>query len=66
VVFQVDYGEHEHVFSDLQRWYRKKMDVFLLGEDAFQASNAKIAGKVEGNIDGNKKRYFYSETLFNL
>jgi len=56
VVFQVDYGEHEHVFSDLQRWYRKKMDVFLLGEDAFQASNAKIAGKVEGNIDGNKKR----------
>ncbi len=56
MVFQVDYGEHEHVFSDLQRWYRKKMDVFLLGEDAFQASNAKIARKVEGNIDGDKKR----------
>lgn len=39
VVFQVDYGEHDHCFSDLQKWYRNKMDTILLGNDAVNAAN---------------------------
>lgn len=32
LVFQVDYGDHDHVFTNLQRWYRKKVDDFLIGD----------------------------------
>ena len=28
-LFHIDYGPHEHVFSDLQRWYRRKIDSML-------------------------------------
>mmetsp|Transcript_5987 Transcript_5987/g.13304 ORF Transcript_5987/g.13304 Transcript_5987/m.13304 type:complete len:88 (+) Transcript_5987:107-370(+) len=28
-LFYIDYGPQEHVFSDLQRWYRNKMDNML-------------------------------------
>ena len=30
-MFQVDYGDHDHVFTDLQKWYRQKVDFVLLG-----------------------------------
>jgi hypothetical protein len=30
-VFQVDYGDDDHVFTDIQKWYRKKVDDVLLG-----------------------------------
>ena len=32
-LFYIDYGPHEHVLSDTQRWYRRKLDT-LLGIDA--------------------------------
>eukprot|EP00557_Chaetoceros_sp_GSL56_P006974 CAMPEP_0176499690 /NCGR_PEP_ID=MMETSP0200_2-20121128/13074_1 /TAXON_ID=947934 /ORGANISM="Chaetoceros sp., Strain GSL56" /LENGTH=109 /DNA_ID=CAMNT_0017898151 /DNA_START=42 /DNA_END=371 /DNA_ORIENTATION=- len=32
LVFQVDYGDHDHVFTEVQKWYRKKVDSILLGE----------------------------------
>ena len=32
-LFYIDYGPHEHVLSDIQRWYRRKLDR-LLGIDA--------------------------------
>jgi hypothetical protein len=32
LVFQVDYGNHDHVFTELQRWYRKKVDDILIGD----------------------------------
>jgi hypothetical protein len=32
-VFQVDYGDHDHVFSNLQKWYRQKWDQILLGQE---------------------------------
>lgn len=32
VVFQVDYGDHDHVFTDIQRWYKKKMDQVFIGD----------------------------------
>lgn len=32
-VFQVDYGDHDHVFSNLQKWYRRKWDQVLLGQE---------------------------------
>ena len=32
-LFYIDYGPHEHVLSDIQRWYRRKLDN-LLGIDA--------------------------------
>ena len=28
-LFHIDYGPHEHVFSELQRWYRRKIDDML-------------------------------------
>ncbi|KAL9182575.1 hypothetical protein ACHAXT_013227 [Thalassiosira profunda] len=31
-LFHIDYGSHEHCFSDIQRWYRRKVDE-LLGID---------------------------------
>jgi len=31
-VFQVDYGDHDHVFSDIQKWYQRKVDHVLLGD----------------------------------
>mmetsp|Transcript_5520 Transcript_5520/g.12598 ORF Transcript_5520/g.12598 Transcript_5520/m.12598 type:complete len:95 (-) Transcript_5520:338-622(-) len=32
-LFYIDYGPHDHVFTDIQRWYRMKLDG-LLGIDA--------------------------------
>lgn len=32
-LFYIDYGSHEHCFTDIQRWYRQKIDG-LLGIDA--------------------------------
>mmetsp|Transcript_14833 Transcript_14833/g.22229 ORF Transcript_14833/g.22229 Transcript_14833/m.22229 type:complete len:88 (-) Transcript_14833:150-413(-) len=28
-LFHIDYGPHEHVFSEVQRWYRRKIDDML-------------------------------------
>mmetsp|Transcript_3464 Transcript_3464/g.7759 ORF Transcript_3464/g.7759 Transcript_3464/m.7759 type:complete len:85 (-) Transcript_3464:645-899(-) len=28
-LFYIDYGPHEHCFSDVQRWYRRKIDGML-------------------------------------
>lgn len=28
-LFHIDYGPHEHVFSDIQRWYRREIDSML-------------------------------------
>lgn len=39
-LFYIDYGPHEHVFTDLQRWYRQKLDG-LLGIDVAQAISQK-------------------------
>jgi len=33
VVFHADYGVKDHIFTDVQRWYRKKLDNILLGSD---------------------------------
>ena len=33
-VFHVDYGDHDHVFTEPQRWYRKKLDRIILGNYA--------------------------------
>jgi hypothetical protein len=30
-VLQMDYGENEHCFSNVQRWYKKKVDGLILG-----------------------------------
>lgn len=32
-LFYIDYGPHDHCFTDIQRWYRSKLDG-LLGIDA--------------------------------
>ena len=32
-LFYIDYGSHDHCFTDIQRWYRNKIDG-LLGIDA--------------------------------
>jgi len=32
-LFYIDYGPHDHCLTDIQRWYRKKLDG-LLGIDA--------------------------------
>jgi len=32
-LFYIDYGPHDHCFTDIQRWYRTKVDG-LLGIDA--------------------------------
>jgi len=28
-LFHIDYGPHEHVFSEVQRWYRRKIDEMM-------------------------------------
>ena len=33
VVFQVDYGDQEHAFTDIQKWYKRKVDDILIGKD---------------------------------
>ena len=30
-ILRMDYGEHEHCFSDVQRWYKKKVDGIIMG-----------------------------------
>jgi len=33
-VFHVDYGDHDHVFTEPQKIYRKQLDRLLLGSGA--------------------------------
>lgn len=32
MVFQVDYGDHDHVFTGIQKWYRDTVDYILIGD----------------------------------
>ena len=36
-VFRMDYGDQEHCFSGVQRWYRRKVDGIILGGDGVKA-----------------------------
>ena len=59
-LFYIDYGPHEHVLSDIQRWYRRKLDS-LLGIDASAvkqisdrentANDNNIIGLSKGEVD---------------
>jgi hypothetical protein len=31
-IFQVDYGDQDHVFTGIQKWYRQKVDDILIGK----------------------------------
>ena len=33
-LFHIDYGPHEHCFSDIQRWHRRRVDRLLGIDDA--------------------------------
>jgi hypothetical protein len=47
-LFYIDYGSHEHCFTNIQRWYRNKLDG-LLGIDAQAAKQ--ISYQRENNTD---------------
>jgi len=51
-LFYIDYGPHEHVFTDLQRWYRRKLDG-LLGIDVAQATVSQKKQIYDGRGDDN-------------
>lgn len=46
-VFVVDYGNHDHVFSDLQRWYRHSVDKHLLGIQIEQNNQRKMVKPIK-------------------
>lgn len=52
-LFYIDYGSHEHCFTDIQRWYRDKIDG-LLGIDV-QAARQISNGKENANNEGKGK-----------
>ena len=62
-LFYIDYGPREHVFSDLQRWYRRKLDG-LLGIDVKAAKqisdgrekNSEKTDSINNNADGIPKK----------
>mmetsp|Transcript_28068 Transcript_28068/g.51152 ORF Transcript_28068/g.51152 Transcript_28068/m.51152 type:complete len:86 (-) Transcript_28068:1247-1504(-) len=41
-LFYIDYGPHEHCFTDIQKWYRRKIDG-MLGIDVDKALKKQIA-----------------------
>ena len=57
VVFRVDYGQdEEHVFTDLQSWYKRKMDQALLGSEAQdELKDIKIRFENQRRRDGDEK-----------
>mmetsp|Transcript_42244 Transcript_42244/g.89840 ORF Transcript_42244/g.89840 Transcript_42244/m.89840 type:complete len:98 (-) Transcript_42244:35-328(-) len=52
-LFYIDYGPHEHCFSDLQRWYRRKLDE-MLGINT-QAAKQIARQRSHKNTDDNLK-----------
>ena len=46
-VFNVDYGDDEHVFTDIQRWYRQTIDNIIVGE---------VAGESEGGVKPEQRQ----------
>ena len=57
-VFVVDYGSHDHVFSDFQQWYRYSVDKHLLGIQTEKNSHSK-----KRTIQDSKKTNFDSSTV---
>ena len=65
VIFRVDYGDHDHALTDIQKWYNQKMDELLLGQGkSGSESNSGRAngigreglsglGGLEGNVNNN-------------
>lgn len=50
LVFQVDYGDHDHVFTDVQKWYRRKVDDILIGNIKDDSLNR------HGNVTNTSQR----------
>jgi hypothetical protein len=50
-LFYIDYGSHDHCFTDIQRWYRNKIDG-LLGIDA-QAVVKQISAADDNDNNNN-------------
>lgn len=57
-VFQVDYGDHDHVFTGIQKWYRKTVDHILIGDISNAAGGANGSGGFSnsggGGSDGTR------------
>ena len=51
-VFQVDYGDHDHVFTGIQKWYRKTVDYILIGDISNAADGANGSGGFSNSGDG--------------
>lgn len=66
LVFQVDYGDHDHVFTGIQKWYRRTIDDVLLGnikDDIVKGNGARTSSNVElnnsrGNSNGEANRWY--------
>ena len=43
-VFQVDYGDHDHVFTGIQKWYNKTVDYVLIGDISNTTGGANGSG----------------------
>mmetsp|Transcript_21405 Transcript_21405/g.24331 ORF Transcript_21405/g.24331 Transcript_21405/m.24331 type:complete len:80 (-) Transcript_21405:42-281(-) len=54
VVFQVDYGDQEHVFTDLQKWYRGKVDDLLIGGIKVKVEDNKKNNDNVGDYDASQ------------
>lgn len=51
-LFYIDYGPHEHVLSDIQRWYRRQLDR-LLGIDARAVKQISDRKNIDNNNTTN-------------
>ncbi|KAL3807432.1 hypothetical protein ACHAXA_003961, partial [Cyclostephanos tholiformis] len=54
-LFYIDYGSHDHCFTDIQRWYRGKLDG-LLGIDARALKKSSHVHKNNTDDDGIPKK----------
>jgi len=52
VVFQVDYGDHDHAFTDIQKWYRKKVDDVLIGDISVHSNPSSSSSTNKGTGTG--------------
>jgi len=62
LVFQVDYGDHDHVFTEIQNWYRKKVDAILIGDIGQQQQQQQQktithAGDANSNVKNTPPRH---------
>jgi hypothetical protein len=54
-LFHINYGPHEHVFSELQRGYRRKIDS-VLGINLETARQKQIEDSRQNQIEDNRQK----------